>query len=252
MIRTVVALAILCAFGVVTGQDAPNAGLQKPVTAYLAAKPEDRWKLVRDPDKWKDASLAFENAHPFPPADEIRITKVARISEAAVIVTAQVPRAATDPKGAEKQSDGRIIIRPGQVRPGLADVVVALRKWDDVWVVDWPATAGHNPVSFKIIKKDAPQSLATVRAHCQHDSKYFDDFVGANKTHDGYKLTDSDGVVIYGYVPNSTALSLQLRQFYSQQVTLEIRPGKESGNVCTITKIVSKTWLIDEPAPKGK
>jgi hypothetical protein len=130
-----------------------------------------------------------------------------------------------------------------------------VRKCEDGFKIDWPASVGYNPVSLKSLLAKKPKDTPSLRLIATIDSKYLDDYAQASDTHYCFLLKEDNPLqTVYGYIPKTDPDGQRLydqlkkRKEAGDRVIVEIRlvgpAGEEAktSRTVAITKLVNLTW----------
>lgn len=125
--------------------------------------------------------------------------------------------------------------------------LVYCKKTNDGFKIDWEATTGFNPISFKTFKAGLGSATAEYRVTAEIDSYYNFSFIKAQETHWSVRLVADESLA--GYISKSTADGKRLNEILmdgkQHQLIVELTTDPEQGNsggIAVITRIVSESW----------
>ena len=132
-----------------------------------------------------------------------------------------------------------------------------LRKRGDRYEIDWGASEGHNPMSWKAFKAQKPTMSMTFRVRATLSDYYNWEFAGfdAKRNYWSVQLTppdDDSGLGLYGYIEKRTEDGSRLHDLlqdgeeHAVTLNIEFKPNSDpGGNVVYIAGFVTDGWVRD-------
>lgn len=232
--RACALLTLLLAVSIVVAEDnqrQPDEAMVKAAKDYIGAKFTDRWQFVIDGASLKEAMKGFYKSRIDSPGKLERV-----VGDELIPLGDNVFRL-------NFTAEGMALL--GRVKQAGS---VVLRKDRDAWKVDWIATAGYNDPGLKLIRTTKPEGAQTIRVEVELSDYYNYEFTRFMNSFQSYRLRDTQGESLHGYVDKESDLGKELLKITKDgdkhQLTLVYQCGRESGSVGFITKLVSRSWYV--------
>ena len=211
-----------------------DAAIKALITTYLATPLDQKFKYVVDGEQLRTVMAQYYAQFQKPGAViTTTINSITYISDSAAIADTI---AVTN--NARKTTDNLLS--------------VYVRKHDNIWLIDWRANSGWNPIRLKVFNATTPSDEFTFRVFAELSASYYGPYSHSQDTHYSIRLKDTSAELAFvqGYANKTTRAGEKLfdilKDGNAHRITVLIQCNDRQSGTVDILDVVSDTWFIDK------